>query len=449
MKFHSIDPRRIFLLKPGTPGKGPVIYWMSRDQRVSDNWALLHAQNEALKRERPLVVLFCLAPSFGEASRRHYDFMLGGLREVETALRRLGIAFLLFTGDPAVALSHELRKLAPALVVCDFDPLREKVRWRVAITAAVTCPVVEVDAHNIVPARVASPKKEYAAATFRPKVNRLLLEFLVPIPPLKKHPYTFASQPVDWDTLSITAPSAGPTLSLPSGEKAAWKQLERFLATGLARYDTDRNNPSANAVSHLSPYLHFGQISAQAIALAIRDYPAPTPAIEAFLEQLVVRRELSDNFCLYEPQYDSFDGIPEWAKKTLNEHRSDRRDYRYTRERWERAETHDDLWNAAQRELISTGSIHGYLRMYWAKKILEWSASPEEAIATAVYLNDRYALDGRDPNGYVGILWSIGGLHDRPWFTHPVFGTIRYMGGKSIRQRLGMGEYLARWGSVQ
>ncbi len=439
----TVDPRRLTVLKAGTPGGGPVIYWMSRDQRVSDNWALIHAQNEALKKGRPLAVVFCLAPSFGEASRRHYDFMLGGLREVEEKLRRLGIAFFLFTGDPAVTLPRELTKLDPALVVCDFDPLREKVRWRAMVAAALNCPVVEVDAHNIVPARAASPKKEYAAATFRPKVNRLLAEFLLPFPKLKKHPHPFAAPSVDWDAIALKTTAAGPALAVDPGEKAAWKRLERFLKSGLARYG-DRNDPTADATSGLSPYLHFGQIAAQAVALAIRDYPAPTAPVEAFLEQLIVRRELADNFCLYEPHYDSFGGIPAWAKKTLNDHRADKRLYLYNRAAWEAAATHDDLWNAAQRELIVTGTMHGYLRMFWAKKILEWSATPEEAIATAVYLNDRYALDGRDPNGYTGILWSIGGLHDRPWFTRPVFGAVRFMGAAAIRKRPEIRGYLKK-----
>ncbi|HNT28341.1 MAG TPA: deoxyribodipyrimidine photo-lyase, partial [bacterium] len=236
MKFNPVDPRRLTVLKPGAPGSGPVLYWMSRDQRVSDNWALIHAQNEAVKKGRPLAVVFCLAPRFGEASRRHYDFMLGGLREVEERLRRFDIAFRLFIGDPVVTLPRELTKLDPALVVCDFDPLREKIRWRAAVTAALSCPVVEVDAHNIVPARIASPKKEYAAATFRPKLNRLLAEFLLPFPKLKKHPVPFTATPADRDTATLNAASAGPALTMAPGEKAAWKRLERFLKSGLARY---------------------------------------------------------------------------------------------------------------------------------------------------------------------------------------------------------------------
>ncbi len=440
----TVDPRRLTVLKAGTPGSGPVIYWMSRDQRVSDNWALIHAQNEALKKGRPLAVAFCLAPRFGEASRRHYDFMLGGLREVEEKLRRLGIGFFLFIGDPAVTLPRELTKLDPALLVCDFDPLREKVCWRATVSAAMGCPVVEVDAHNIVPARAASPKKEYAAATFRPKVNRLLAEFLLPFPKLKKHPHPLVTKPVDWEAVVLKAAPAGPASTCIPGEKAAWKRLEQFLKSGLARYG-DRNDPSADATSHLSPYLHFGQISAQAVALTVRDYPAPTAPVEAFLEQLIVRRELADNFCLYEPHYDSFDGIPGWAQKTLDDHRTDKRLYLYNRAAWEAAATHDELWNAAQRELVATGTMHGYLRMYWAKKILEWSATPEAAITTAVYLNDRYALDGRDPNGYTGILWSIGGLHDRPWFTRSVFGAVRFMGGAAFRNKLGMKGFVKKW----
>ena len=190
---------------------------------------------------------------------------------------------------------------------------------------------------------------------------------------------------------------------------------------------TDRNDPLKNGQSGLSPYLHFGQIAAQRVALEVMGSAGPTDARKAFLEELIVRRELSDNFCFYNPRYDRVDGFPAWARATLDRHRRDPRDYLYTPEQFEQARTHDDLWNAAQREMVRTGKMHGYLRMYWAKKILEWTPSPEEALKIAITLNDRYELDGRDPNGYAGIAWSLGGVHDRPWGERKVFGMIRYM----------------------
>ena len=202
-----------------------------------------------------------------------------------------------------------------------------------------------------------------------------------------------------------------------------------------------RNDPTREGQSDLSPYLHFGQIAAQRVALEVEGAPAGTKAKEAFLEELIVRRELSDNFCYYHPQYDSVACFPQWARKTLDEHHDDPREYLYTPAQFEQAQTHDDLWNAAQREMVQTGKMHGYLRMYWAKKILEWTSSPEEALKIAIYLNDRYELDGRDPNGYTGIAWSLGGVHDRAWAERKVFGKIRYMSYKGCKAKFDVAAY--------
>jgi deoxyribodipyrimidine photo-lyase len=231
---------------------------------------------------------------------------------------------------------------------------------------------------------------------------------------------------------------------LVPGARAAQKVLQIFISENLSRYASERNDPNAQAQSNLSPYLHFGQISAQRVVLELLKIP-PSLSREAFLEELIVRRELAENFCLYNEAYDAFAGFPAWAQKTLNTHRSDPREFIYTREEFEKAVTHDELWNAAQREMVRTGKMHGYLRMYWAKKILEWSASPEEALATAIFLNDTYELDGRDSNGYTGIAWSIGGVHDRPWFDRPIFGSIRYMNANGLRRKFDSVTYAARF----
>jgi deoxyribodipyrimidine photo-lyase len=211
------------------------------------------------------------------------------------------------------------------------------------------------------------------------------------------------------------------------GEKAAVKSLKDFLKNRFTKYSEERNDPNKNALSNLSPYIHFGQISAQRIALTVQQFYQKNPSADAFLEELIVRRELADNFCYFNKNYDSFDGFHEWAKESLNKHRKDKRDFVYSLEDFESANTHEDLWNAAQTELLVKGKMHGYMRMYWAKKILEWSKSPEDAMRIAIYLNDKYELDGRDPNGYVGCAWSIGGVHDRAWTERPVYGKIRYM----------------------
>jgi len=219
--------------------------------------------------------------------------------------------------------------------------------------------------------------------------------------------------------------------------------MKGFLEQGLSVYKARRNDPSLQGQSNLSPYLHFGQISAQRIVLEALQNPARKASRDAFLEELIVRRELSDNFCYYNSQYDRFGGFPAWARKTLDEHRKDKRPYLYTLKQLENAATHDDLWNAAQIEMVKQGKMHGYMRMYWAKKILEWTGSPEEAIEAAIFLNDKYELDGRDPNGYAGIAWSIGGVHDRAWGERPVFGKVRYMSRAGSRSKFDINKYIS------
>jgi deoxyribodipyrimidine photo-lyase len=233
---------------------------------------------------------------------------------------------------------------------------------------------------------------------------------------------------------------------ISSGEAKAGAAMRRFISKGLAYYGDVSNEPGAGGQSGLSPWIHFGHLSAQRIALEVRKAGATTEASGAFLEELIVRKELSDNFCFYNEDYDSVEGFPDWAVKTLNEHRNDKRPYLYSLEELEKSGIHDPYWNAAQRQMVQTGKMHGYMRMYWAKKILEWSPSPEEALKRAIYLNDRYELDGRDPNGYTGIAWSIGGVHDRAWEERLVFGKIRYMSESGLARKFDMGPYLARYG---
>lgn len=231
-------------------------------------------------------------------------------------------------------------------------------------------------------------------------------------------------------------------MELPAGESAALRALREFIAHRLAAYPTAGNDANARGQSGLSAYLHFGQLSAQRVAWEVRRSDAPQEAKDDFLEQLIVRRELAANFCHYTPAYGRFEGLPAWARRTLDKHRADPRPYLYSRAQWEAAGTHDPLWNAAQRQMLRSGVMHGYVRMYWAKKLLEWSASPEEGLETGIYLNDRYELDGRDPNGYTGVAWSVGGLHDRPWAERPIFGQIRYMTENACRRKFDVQEYI-------
>ena len=440
--------RRVRALNAAPPGPGPVVYWMSRDQRVAANWALLHARALAGERGVPLGVVFCLTENFPGATRRAYDFMLGGLEALEARLAALKIPFFLLIGDPPATLAAFVVKNKIGAVVTDFDPLRIKRRWKSRLAETLPVAFIEVDAHNVVPAWVASPKREYGAHTLRPKIHKLLEEFLTDFPPLAAAtvPWTTPVPRVDWARVKVALrvdERVGPVARWTPGEAAGAKKMGRFLTDGLSAYAEQRNDPTRAGPSDLSPYLHFGQVSAQKLAWEVRRRALDTPSGGAFLEELIVRRELADNFCWYNERYDAFEGFPDWAKKTLNAHRRDKRAWLYTRAQFENAATHDALWNAAQREMVVKGKTHGYMRMYWAKKILEWSESPEEALATAIELNDRYELDGRDPNGYAGVAWSIGGVHDRPWFDRPVYGQIRYMSEGGCRSKFNVDRYIA------
>ena len=431
MQF-QVNRERTRLIKDGVKKTGPVAYWMSRDQRAEDNWALLSAWESSLEKHSPLVVFFCLMKNYLRAETIHYDFMLRGLKEVEKELARLRIPFYLLKGSPEEVIPDFIEKHSIAELFTDFDPLRMKKEWKEKVANRITIPVWETDAHNILPCWVASVKQEFGAYTFRPKIKKLLPGFMDTFPRTGVHPYNgkLAFTNNNWKEIGefagITGHFTGNTEFTP-GETAAEKALWGFIEDKLDIYAEKRNDPNSDAQSNLSPYLHFGQLSAQRAALEIMKAQKNFRQEETFLEELIVRRELSDNFCHYNADYDRFEGFPRWCRETLDIHRGDRREFIYPADRMENADTHDKLWNAAQNQMRTTGKMHGYLRMYWAKKILEWTESPEQAIETAIYLNDKYELDGRDPNGYTGIAWSIGGTHDRPWKERAIFGKIRYM----------------------
>ncbi len=439
--------KRVRQLNNSGGKRGPVVYWMSRDQRVKDNWALIYAAEISKKENTALTVIFCLVPDFLEASMRHYGFMLKGLKEIEAELEDLNISFYILTGDPPEKIPEFLNDVSAGCLVGDFDPLRIKRQWKKDILRKIIIPFYEVDAHNIVPAFVASGKEEFAAYTIRPKIKKLLPEFLEEFPVLKKNTYKISSynKKNNWDDLinSLMINSqAGEVGWIKPGATEAQKALKEFIFSGLKNYDAERNDPVKKGQSDLSPYLHFGHMAPQRVALNVEKHFPDSNTKEAYLEELIVRRELSDNFCLYNKYYDSFDGFKDWAKNSLNLHRNDKREYVYYLNEFENSNTHEDLWNAAQNELRNRGKMHGYMRMYWAKKILEWSESPEEAMRIAVYLNDKYELDGRDPNGYAGCAWAIGGVHDRAWGERQVFGKIRYMNRNGCKRKFDIEEYI-------
>lgn len=445
-----IAPGRVRIIHPGKPGTdGPVLYWMFRDQRLHDNWALLYAQQEAMRRKTDLHIVFCFVHGFLGATMRQHGFIIKGLQEMEHATREKGIGFHVLVGDPPKEVMAKANGLGASLIVRDMFPLRISKMWNAELLQgahAIEC--VEVDAHNIVPVWQASPKQEFGAYTIRTKINKLLPQFLTDFPRLGTMEKTVQSPQVDWEKAkAVLRPdeTVGEVDWIKPGEKEARRAMTQWVGHGLGGYDDGRNDPNQDAQSGLSPYLHFGQLSAQRLALEVREAKAPMKDRDAFLEELIMRRELADNFCFYNEMYDACDGFPAWARASLDAHRKDPREYLYTKKQFEKAETHDALWNAAQRQLALTGKMHGYMRMYWAKKILEWTASPEEAMEIAVYLNDRYELDGRDPNGYAGIAWSIGGVHDRAWFERPIFGKVRYMNANGARSKFDVGAYVKTW----
>lgn len=421
---------------------GPVLYWMNRDQRVRDNWALIKAMELAESRQSPMAVVFCMMPDFPNAQNQHFRFMTEGLCDVDRELEDLKIPFFMLSGNTVEEIVKFARQVGAGAVVTDFSPLKFMRRMKADLAEVLDIPLIEVDAHNIVPCRLASHKEEFAARTIRPKINNLLPQFLVEYPDLKKQKFEWKGHTahIDWERIINSFGEANKFY--PAGIKAADETLRNFLTGLLNGYNVKRNDPTLDHQSHLSPYLHFGNISAQRCALDAQEAFWSDEDIDAFLEELIIRRELSDNYCFYNENYDSVEGAHDWAKKTIDAHRHDSREYIYGYDEFEQAATHDPLWNAAQKEMVKTGKMHGYMRMYWAKKILEWTPDVETAFSTALSLNDKYSLDGRDPNGYVGVAWSVCGVHDRAWFERPVFGKIRYMNYNGCKSKFKVDTYI-------
>jgi deoxyribodipyrimidine photo-lyase len=437
-----------------------VIYWMRRAQRAFDNPALESAIVLANAIEVPVVVFFALRMRHPHANVRHYTFMIEGLADTAARLERRHIGFVMRTSVERFA-GNELARFAtamrPAAIVTDRNPLSSIEGWRATIPQEIRVPVLNVDANVIVPTALIG-REHYAARTIRPKIHTQLERFLVPIGNRKvrvawQQPRGLQSHQLESivpasDTLDAFAIDRTIEVApdFTGGTTAALARLKRFVGDGLAHYAERRNAPQLDGTSGLSPYLHYGQIGPHTIALAVLDAEVPADNRRAFLEELIVRRELAINFTTYNRQYKSIESCEPWALGTLERHAVDRRSKVYTEHQLEHAETHDPLWNAAQRQMVEAGWMHGYMRMYWAKKILEWSPSPRAAHEIAVRLNDRYELDGRDPNGYAGIAWAIGGKHDRAWGPErSIYGTVRYMSAASTGRKFDSKAYIARW----
>jgi deoxyribodipyrimidine photo-lyase len=426
-----------------------VLYWMQQAQRVRTNHALELAIERGNALGLPVLVGFGLMDDYPEANRRHYAFMLEGLAEVASDLEARGIRFVMRHGPPdrvALALAADA-----ALVVCDRGYLRHQRNWRERVADAAGCRVVQVESDVVVPVETASDKAEHGARTIRPKIERRRDDYLVG---LDQH--AVAQPSLDLEIAGDLDPGdPDGTLGrlkldgtvdrverFKGGAGAARERLDRFIDEQFEGYAEGRNEPVARQCSELSPYLHFGQISPLDLALAAKNAKGVGKDDRAsFLEELIVRRELAMNYVFFTEAYDSFDALPGWARKTMAEHADDEREHLYDEAALAAGETHDPYWNAAMREMRVSGYMHNYMRMYWGKKIIEWSASPEAAFTTTLRLNNRWFLDGRDPASFANVGWLFG-LHDRAWTERPVFGKLRYMNANGLKRKFDIEAYV-------
>jgi deoxyribodipyrimidine photo-lyase len=435
--------------EPECPGSY-VLYWMQQSQREACNHALETAIEHANRLGLPVLVGFGLTADYPDANARHYTFLLEGLRDVRAALIERGIAFELRLGSPdTVAL--ELARDA-AIVICDRGYLRHQKKWRHNVAERAARRVIEVEADVLVPVELTSRKAEVAARTIRPKILKLRNDFLVPLRKARVEVRTERIaenrsadlSDIPWLLNELAVDQSVKAVSrLRGGTKEAQQRVAAFITEQLDDYAEARREPAAEHVSFLSAYLHFGQISPLEIALAVAKADSADNDRRAYLDELIIRRELAINFVEYQADYDSFACIPAWAKDTLQHHRSDHRPYVYTEDQLVQAETHDAYWNAAMLEMRSTGYMHNHMRMYWGKKILEWSADPEQAFKTALTLNNRYFLCGRDANSYANVAWCFG-LHDRPWPERPIFGKVRSMTASGLERKVDIDAYVRR-----
>jgi deoxyribodipyrimidine photo-lyase len=451
---------RVLVRRGGPPLKGArcVVYWMQRAVRIKDNPALGVTIEAGNHLGLPVVVYFSVIPNYPNANLRHYHFLAQGLRDVAEDAAARGVGFVV-RRPPDNSLEAFLAEVNAALLIGDENPCREPERWRRVLARRLRLPYWTVDADVVVPSRVFN-RSFVLLHHFRSHLEAELPKYLLapgentPLyrwKPQKKLESYPLKQGITAGFTKLDR-TVGPVDSFTGGTHAALKRLSDFIHRELRYYEDARNHPELKGTSRLSPYLHFGNIGPLTVALAVeeavRQGIAPASAGKKFLEQLIGWRELAVLFVRYEPDYDNWECAAPWARKTLIEHAGDARPYRYSFHQLEHGETGDDLWNAAQKEMVMTGWMNGYMRMYWAKKILEWAPDPALAFDWAVMLNDKYELDGRDSNGYAGIAWAIVGRHDRPWFNRPVFGLVRTMTGASTTKKFDAARYIRQHGGI-
>ena len=402
----TFNPARIYEVNNCPVKSGCILYLCEREIRAKDNFALQFAINKSKNLHLPLKIIH---PKVKYEHKSKQKFIDNQIKQAQRIFQALNLDFNTVNNIPA----EIIKTINPAILIIDFNPILKRDYLEKA-----ECKIYEIDGHNIVPARFVSDKQEYSAATLRRKIYYKIFPFLTEF-------NNIIRDKVEADYI-----------------------LEEFIKNKLPYYSEMKNNPSANVISGLSKYLNLGFISCQRTALEVIKSDAKNENKEAFLEELIVRKELADNFCLYAKNFKDFSSVPSWAKSSLEFHKSDLRTYIYSIQELESAKTHDNLWNASQIQLVEEGRIHGYLRMYWAKKIMEWTLSPEEALKIAIYLNDKYAYDSPSANGYAGILWAIGGLHDRAFKDYSVTGKIRRMTYDSIKNKYNLSGYINKYAKL-
>lgn len=433
--------------KPVKIGKY-ILYWMQAAQRAEYNHALEYSIETANKLNRPLVVVFGLMDDYPEANLRHYYFMLQGLQETKQSLEKRGIQIVTIHDEPdaaAIRLSKEA-----CTVIVDSGQLKIQRRWRQNAAKKMDCLLQQVETNLIVPVTQASDKENFSAGVFRPRIKQRLKQYMKKLTHknikrdslgLKFQGFNISS--IDKALSELKVDKSVPAVAdFTGGTSQAKKRLTEFIKNKLKDYDKLHSDPSLDYQSNMSPYLHFGQISSLYIALKVQQ--SGIKGKEAFLEELIVRRELSHNFVYYNEDYDNFNCLPRWAVETLNRHQKDKRKYIYSFKELEQGRTHDAYWNAAQMQMVQSGKMHGYMRMYWGKKILEWSANARVAFETALKLNNKYELDGRDANAFAGIAWCFG-KHDRAWNERKIFGKVRYMNEAGLKRKFDMDKYINRY----
>ena len=439
---------------PLRQGARYVLYWAQMNRRVAANHALAYAIELANSLGLPVLYYEGLTCTYPYANDRLHQFILENVPDTADALKAAGIGYAFYLRRRKTDANDTLFQLAKdaAAVVTDLYPTFVARRHNASAPQHVDVAYFAVDSSCVVPMSRLE-KREYAAYTIRPRIHRLLDQYLQPfempapgkrwkLPVPEFHTKVTRQNIQELVSSCEIDHSIKASTTFRGGAQRAHELLAHFVARNLSRYANGRNEPSAHATSDMSPYLHFGNISSLEIALAAKTYAVAHGLIaDEFLEELIVRRELAFNFAKWSDDPESLDNLPNWALATLAKHDTDRREFIYSQTAWERAETHDALWNATQKELLLRGKIHGYYRMYWGKKIIEWSASHREALAIMIYLHDKYALDGRDPNTYTNVLWCFG-LHDRPWTERPIFGMIRFMSGDGMKRKTNTAAYI-------